>query len=264
MSYAREVVIVAAGSVSLPSSWRGKKCEQACAKWNSSLMSLWKVYSFVRGGMKDTQLIFFIESPSHPYANASAFRYLLQLLPRKAYLLHMVVPVCISILLGHKELCTAECIEVLQLPFWPITLKRPTKWMLLMRRPIVSKDTKWKTFTLQLLMGRSESDSSKLRLWLPWCIGGREIKWTELMRSMWIQADCFPFPSILQINAFSPMTRLGFGLFRVDLNRCYTFRITVWPRLRGCRAWWICVSCTSATMASKSSRDWRTMWAGSC
>ena len=149
-----------------------------------------------------------------------------------------------------------------------IPLKRPAKWMLLTCRPVVSKDTKWKTFRVQLLMGRSESDSSKLRDFgshgTSLCVGGTVIKWAELMRSMWTQADCFPFASILQRNAFSPTTYLGFGLFSVDLNCCYTFRITVWPRLRGCRAWWICASCTSATMASKSSRDWRTMWAGSC
>lgn len=149
-----------------------------------------------------------------------------------------------------------------------ILLKKTTKWMILEHRPVVSKDTKWKTFRLQLLMGRSESDSSKLgdfgSLGTSLYIGDTEIKQAELMRSMWTQADCFPFPSILQGNAFSPEAHLGFGLFRVDLNRCYTFRITVWPRLRACRAWWICVSCTSATMASKSSRDWRTMWARSC
>lgn len=95
-------------------------------------------------------------------------------------------------------------------------------------------------------------------------VGGTEIKQTELIGSVWTQADWFPFPSMFQRNAFSPVTHLGFGLFRVDLNHCSAFRITVWPRLRGCRAWWICVSCTSATTASKSSRDWRTMWAGSC
>lgn len=137
--------------------------------------------------------------------------------------------------------------------------------MLLMYGHVVSKHTKWKTFKLQLLMGRSESDSSKL--WLPWNF--LECRWYRDQTS-WAHkisvgpSRLVPLPSMFQRNAFSPVTHLGFGLFRVDLNHCSAFRITVWPRLRGCRAWWICVSCTSATTASKSSRDWRTMWAGSC
>lgn len=83
MSYAREAIIMAVGSVSLPPSGRRKKREQTCAKWNLSLMNLWKVSSFLKGGIKDTQLISSFESPSRPYDNASRFQYLLQLLVRK-------------------------------------------------------------------------------------------------------------------------------------------------------------------------------------
>lgn len=61
------------GSVSLPSYWRDKKCEQAFAKCNLSLMSFWKAASFLKGGIKITQLISFIESPSYPYDSACAF-----------------------------------------------------------------------------------------------------------------------------------------------------------------------------------------------
>lgn len=69
-------------SVSLPSYWRGQKCERACAECNLSLVSFQTASSFSKGGIKYTQLISFSESPSCPCDNACALWYLLKLLAR--------------------------------------------------------------------------------------------------------------------------------------------------------------------------------------
>lgn len=89
-----------------------------------------------------------------------------------------------------------------------------------MHRPVVCKDTKQKTFRLQLLMGRSESDSS-WRLGLPWNFlmhQGCRDQTAEFTTSVWAQADCFRFPAILYRNGFPPVSPMGLGLFGVVLN----------------------------------------------
>lgn len=71
-------------------------------------MSLQKAASFLKGGMKDTHLLSFIESP-HSHDDDSAFQYLLHLWVRKPYVLHVGVSVCVGYPIGGAELCAAEC-----------------------------------------------------------------------------------------------------------------------------------------------------------
>lgn len=78
---------------------------------------------------------------------------------------------------------------------------------------------------LQLLMGGSGSDSPELGGFASSGTSlGKVVQAfkTEHMALMLTQTGYFPLPVLL-----SPVTCLDFGLFRLILNCCYAFRVTV-------------------------------------